>query len=170
MAPHAYALKLTTPAAYADGRIDPGPLPEGLPPEFVDAAPLIDFGLLAGEAVGVDITPATELLEEVTRSAEIRRETYPDAVRLLSNGDLGLLGGTLAEVASALRSALDDAGHPVGAAGERLVAHEHVHTDDHGRAVVGSRGVLAADLASELPEVARFLDAAAERDLFVVML
>ena len=170
MAPHAYALKLTTPAAYAEGRIDPGPLPPELPPEYPDAAPLIDFGLLAGEALGVDITPATELLEEVTRSVEIRRETYPDAVRVLSDGDLGLLRDTLTAVASALGAALDRAGHPVGAAGERLAAHEHVRVDDHGRAVVGSRGVLAADLAEELPAVARFLDAAAERELYLVML
>lgn len=170
MAPHAYALKLTTPAAYAAGRIDPGPLPLDLPPEYPEAAPLVDFGLLAGEALGVDITPATELLEEVTRSAEIRRETYPDAVRVLTDGDLGLLRDTLTAVASALGAALDGAGHPVGAAGERLAVHEHVGVDDHGRAVVGSRGVLAANLAAELPAVAQFLDAAAERELYVVML
>ena len=169
MARHAYSLWLTTPDAYANGRIDAGPLPDGVPARLAEVAPLVNYGLLAGEALGVDIEPAVELLEEVNRSAELRRETYPDAVRLLSDGDLPLLRDVLAAVADALVPAVDRDGHPAGPAGERLVASEHVRVDEHGRAVVGTSRLLAVELAERLPEVARFLDAAARRGLYVVM-
>lgn len=169
MARHAYSLSLTTPVAYAAGRIDPGPLPTDVPARFDEAAPLVNYGLLAGEAVGADIGPAVELLDEVNRSAELRRETHPDAVRLLSDDDLPLLRDVLAAVARRLAPAVDRDGRPAGPAGERLVAHEHVDVDEHGRAVVGTPRLLAVDLAERLPALARFLDAAAQRGLYVVM-
>jgi hypothetical protein len=169
MAPYAYALTLTTPDAYADGRIDPGQLPAGIPAQFADAAPLVNYGLLAGKALGVDVEPAVELLYEVQRSAEIRREVHPDAVRLLSDGDLPILHDVLASVAGRLKAALDRDGHPVGPEGELLMAHEHTHLDDHGRAVLGTRGPLAVELAEQLPDLARFLGAAADQGLYIVM-
>jgi hypothetical protein len=169
MAPYAYGLMLTTPAAYADGRTDAGSLPAGISARFAEAAPLVNYGLLAGEALGVDATPALELLDEVNRSAEIRRETDPDAVALLSDGDVTLLRDVLAAVAERLAAALDRDGHPVGAPGEQLTSHEHVHLDDRGRAVLGTRGPLAVEIAERLPDLVRFLTAAADRDLYVVM-
>jgi hypothetical protein len=169
MAPYAYSLTLTTPSAYADGRLDAGPLPDGISGRFAEAAPLVNYGLLAGEALGVDTAPALELLDEVNRSAEIRRETDPDAAALLSEGDVVLLRDVLAAAAEALAAALDRDGHLVGAPGERLLSHEHVHLDEHGRAVLGTRGPLAVEIAERLPDLVRFLTVAADRELYVVM-
>jgi hypothetical protein len=169
MAPYAYGLTLTTPGAYADGAIDAGPLPGEMSGRFAEAAPLVNYGLLAGEALGVDTTPALELFDEVNRSAEIRRETDPDAVALLSDGDVTLVRDVLAAVAERLTAALDRDGHPVGARGEQLTSHEHVHLDDRGRAVLGTRGPLAVEIAERLPDLVGFLTAAADRDLYVVM-
>lgn len=169
MAPYAYGLTLTKPSAYAEGRIDSGPLPVGVGGRFAEAAPLISNGLLAGEALGVDTTPALELLDEVNQSAEIRRETDPDAVPLLSEDDVTLLRDALAAVARRLAPALDRDGHPVGAQGERLASHEHVHLDDHGRAVLGARGPLAVEIAERLPDLVHFLTVAIDRGLYVVM-
>jgi hypothetical protein len=105
----------------------------------------------------------------VNQSAAIRRETYPHAQRLLSDGDLPVLRDVLAEVAAALAPAVDADGRPAGPAGERLAAAEHVAVDEHGRLVVGTPRLLAVELAERLPELARFLDAAARQGLYVVL-
>jgi hypothetical protein len=169
MVPYAYSLTLTTPGAYADGRIDSGPLPTGITGRFTEAAPVVNYGLLAGEALGVDTAAALELLDEVNRSAAIRREADPEAVPLLSDGDVTLLRDVLSAVAQRLAAALDRDGHPVGADGERLASHADIHLDEHGRAVLGTRGPLAVEIAERLPDLVRFLTVAADRELYVVM-
>jgi hypothetical protein len=169
MASYTYAMELTTPESYAAGRLDAGPLPPDVSARIPDVAGLVNYGLLAGEAVGTDIGAAVELLDEVTRSAQIRRETHPDAVRLLSDDDLPLLRDTFATVADDLAAALDPDGRPVGSAGDRLLASEHVDVDALGRAVIGTPRLLVAGLADGLPELARFLDAGVQRRLYVVM-
>ena len=168
MAPYAYSLLLTTPAAYQAGELDPGPLPADVPAVFAEAAPVVSTGLLLGEILGVDTREAVEALEVATRATAIRRETDADAERLLFEGDLEVLRSTFADIAAAASAAIAADGRPAGAAGERLSASDHVSLDAAGQAFISTRRIRVADLADRLPDLVRFLDHAARNDLLVV--
>jgi hypothetical protein len=167
--PHTSSLLLTTAPAYQSGRIDPGDLPAGVPPELPAGGPLLSYGLLLGEILGVDTAEAVDTLAVATRATALRRQTDEDAERLLFGDDLPVLRDTFAAIEKAAAPAIDGDSRPAGPAGERIARSEHVALDEHGQAFIGSRALRIGDLVDRLPELVRMLDAAAQRALLVVL-
>jgi len=110
-----------------------------------------------------------ELLDEVYRSAQIRRETDPDAEPFLSDDDPEVLRDVFSAVAVRLAAAIDRDGRPTDPEGARLLQHSGASLDEDGRVVIGPRGPLAIMLAGKVRCLAAILDTAVSRGLYVVV-
>jgi hypothetical protein len=121
------------------------------------------------QILGVDVQTAIELLDEVYRSAQIRRETDPDAEPFLSDDDPEVLRDVFSAVAVRLAAAIDRDGRPTDPEGARLLQHSGASLDEDGRVVIGPRGPLAIMLAGKVRCLAAILDTAVSRGLYVVV-
>lgn len=146
-----------------DHEPDPALLPpasSGLPSRLEGAGRTLNYGLLAGELLGVDVEDAGRVIEDVDR--------LPDSIaHLFVEEDLTLLIDTFNRVRDALVAAVDNDGRPVGEGGALLAAHPLVQQMDDGRLAFRSQRVDLADLRVDLELLVRFLAWALDHGLLV---
>lgn len=146
-----------------DREPDPALLPppsSGIPSRLEGAGRRLNYGLLAGELLGVEVEAARRLIEDVDR--------LPDTIaHLFVEEDLALLIDTFNRVRAALAAAVDNDGLPVGEGGALLAAHPLVQQSDDGRLAFRSQRVDLADLRSDLALLVRFLTWAVDHGLLV---
>lgn len=134
--------------------------PEGVPLVFPGAGLLLNHGLLAGELLGLDTSEAQGVVDRQGRMPEDFEEVYDD-------DDVAALHVYLAELAGALREAVDTDGRPSSPAAEGLAASPLLETEPGGRLVFRSRLLPVADLRAELPALVAFFAFAAEHGLWM---
>jgi hypothetical protein len=147
-----------------DSVLDADVLPpsgSGIPTRLSGAGRTLNFGLLAGELLGVYVDDARRVIEAV--------DALPDTVaHVFVDDDLPILVSTFAQIADALDDAVDASGRPTSDAGGRaLAAHQLLQAGADGRLAFRSQHVDVQDLAVELRQLLAFLNWAAAHDLLV---
>jgi hypothetical protein len=133
-----------------------------VPVRLAQAGRTLNFGLLAGEILGIDIEDARRVIEDVGM--------LPDSIaHVFLEDDLDLLLSVFKRVRGALAEAVAEDGRPVGDKGRQLAAHPLVEQPDEGRLSFRSQHVDLADLRFDLDRLCAFLDWAIQHGLLVQM-
>src|ERR1700680_1412107 len=112
--------------------LDPHPAPGGEAAARVpDAGVTINHGLLIGEILGVDVSPAAEVLHEIERARELASDFLgqQQTEDHFTAEDITALIGVFERVGAQLNQAVDRAGKPVGPLGERLASSAFLESD-----------------------------------------
>ena len=126
------------------------PASSGVPARFEQAGRTLNFGLLAGELLGINIEDAQRMIDDV--------DMLPESIaHVFLKEDIALLLDVLTRVRDTLGGAVDSEARPLGEKGRSLAEHPLIGHSSEGELFFRSQHVDLADLRADLDRMCAFL-------------